>query len=413
MNKHGLSRNIPSSVKREVRQRCGYGCVVCGSAIYDYEHFEPEFAEAKEHKAAGIALLCPTDHARKRKGLLSKSAYLAAIANPKAKEQRGAKAEWETSHFAPTIQIGDKLFIGGTSILRIDGETLIGFHEPEECYAPPRLLARFFSSEDNEVFSIIDNEVVCHSDAFDIESVGDRWIVRSALYKVSLELRLAPPKTIQVIQMSLRYKGWGLEVSGTEFLLTHNGEPSLAFSGDAIIFGPCFLNLNSDGSAVMEDMEVAFGVPSQLHAKAEELKTPQMFEWPLYFFLGETGGVAIEDIDVAVIQNVPDADGNPVSYLPVFTSEASAKQPGAERIPPHYRLQNLGSNGFIEFLRRVVIPKGIKQAIFDPDLCAVYHAIAPVDLIEFIKQNERPFLDSDPCPCGSGENYGKCHGSLP
>lgn len=77
-NKHGLSRNIPSAVRLKVRKRCGFGCVVCGSAVYDYEHFEPEFHDAKEHSASGIALLCPTDHARKRKGELIKQPSLLA-----------------------------------------------------------------------------------------------------------------------------------------------------------------------------------------------------------------------------------------------------------------------------------------------------------------------------------------------
>jgi hypothetical protein len=45
-NNHGLSRDIPDHVAREVRQRCGFGCVCCGSALYQYHHFDPLFREA-------------------------------------------------------------------------------------------------------------------------------------------------------------------------------------------------------------------------------------------------------------------------------------------------------------------------------------------------------------------------------
>lgn len=29
-NKYGLTRDIPEDVKRKVRKRCGFGCVICG-----------------------------------------------------------------------------------------------------------------------------------------------------------------------------------------------------------------------------------------------------------------------------------------------------------------------------------------------------------------------------------------------
>ena len=32
------SRNMPLPIQREVRQRCGFGCVVCGLPLYEYDH---------------------------------------------------------------------------------------------------------------------------------------------------------------------------------------------------------------------------------------------------------------------------------------------------------------------------------------------------------------------------------------
>lgn len=61
-NKFGVPRTIPESVKRKVRQECGFACVVCGKIGMHYDHFDPEFTECKEHAAPGIALLCPTCH---------------------------------------------------------------------------------------------------------------------------------------------------------------------------------------------------------------------------------------------------------------------------------------------------------------------------------------------------------------
>jgi hypothetical protein len=57
-----LPRAIPEPVKREVRQRCGFGCVICGKPLYDYDH-KLGFSKVRRHVAEQITLLCPTHHA--------------------------------------------------------------------------------------------------------------------------------------------------------------------------------------------------------------------------------------------------------------------------------------------------------------------------------------------------------------
>lgn len=47
INKYGLTRDIPASVKRAVRQRDGFGCVICGLGIYTYEHIDQPFKNDK------------------------------------------------------------------------------------------------------------------------------------------------------------------------------------------------------------------------------------------------------------------------------------------------------------------------------------------------------------------------------
>lgn len=57
-NQYGLSKHRPSSVEEEIRQRCGFGCVICGLCFYDYEHFNPDFKDARIHDPRGMTLLC-------------------------------------------------------------------------------------------------------------------------------------------------------------------------------------------------------------------------------------------------------------------------------------------------------------------------------------------------------------------
>jgi len=398
-NKHNLSRTIPEPVKREVRQRCGFGCVVCGSAIYDYEHFDPEFSEAKEHNPDGIALLCPTDHARKRKKLLSQKKYLKAIANPKALQLKKAGAEWETANFAPTIVIGQKMFTGGTSVLKIDGELLLGFNEPEEDGLPPRLNFRFFDSQETEVFAIIDNEISVYSDSFDIETVGHVWTVRSKLYKVDLVIELNPPNHIYVKQLNFQYKKWGLAAKDENFELTYDDNPNILVTGPLHAKGPCMFNLEGEGKVEMKDMELTF-LPSPQHEQAKTI----IFEWPLFLYVDAEDDTAYEDIELLFIKGT--------NFMPIFSSQEKAVQSGAEKIPDKYKLKSLGKNGFIKLLEKVALPKGVKAVVLDLDLDAEFQTYTAHDIATFIETNSKKVYRNDPCICGSGLRHKDCHGKL-
>jgi hypothetical protein len=48
-------RYVPAEIKRAVRQRCGFGCVLCGVPIFQYDHMIP-FAEVQEHTEENITL---------------------------------------------------------------------------------------------------------------------------------------------------------------------------------------------------------------------------------------------------------------------------------------------------------------------------------------------------------------------
>jgi hypothetical protein len=72
---------IPEAVRRRVRQRCLFGCRVCGVALFHYDHIE-EYAEVLAHTADDITLLCANHHQMKTSGRLSKVYFLERNANP-------------------------------------------------------------------------------------------------------------------------------------------------------------------------------------------------------------------------------------------------------------------------------------------------------------------------------------------
>src|SRR5262249_16069797 len=75
------SKEIPRPIKRQVRQRCEFGCVICGLPLDEYEHMEG-FAKVKRHVAKEITLLCDRHHREKTGGLLPLSDVRDADRNP-------------------------------------------------------------------------------------------------------------------------------------------------------------------------------------------------------------------------------------------------------------------------------------------------------------------------------------------
>lgn len=102
-NKYGLSRDIPADVKRAVRQACGYGCIICGAAIVEYEHVDPPFPEAREHDPRAIALLCPQCHAKVTRGFLAKQTVKEALLDPVCKKKGYASEFFDIGRTHPKL----------------------------------------------------------------------------------------------------------------------------------------------------------------------------------------------------------------------------------------------------------------------------------------------------------------------
>ena len=104
-----IGRNIPEEIKRAVRQRSDFGCVVCGMPIYEYDHIE-EFHSVGEHHPDNMVLLCPNHHREKTSRRLSKAVIKDAQANPANRHQK-----WSTSH--QVLQTGETatIIMGGNT----------------------------------------------------------------------------------------------------------------------------------------------------------------------------------------------------------------------------------------------------------------------------------------------------------
>lgn len=230
-NQFGLGRTIPEPVKRDVRQRCGYGCVVCGSAIIEYEHINPEFSRARTHDAAGITLLCPTCHSKKTRNFLSQRRVLEATNDPIAKRAGYAFSELEASTSHPYIIFAGFKFENCRTPIQIRGLPIFQIEDAEVPGGPFRISACFFDANGHPSLFIHQNEWQIFASAWDVEATGGVIVVRSAPGEIALRLRLDPGMGVLVERIAMQYAGYGLDGNVDRLIIRSPSGASNTFIG--------------------------------------------------------------------------------------------------------------------------------------------------------------------------------------
>lgn len=220
VNKHGLPRTIPPNVKREVRRACGFGCVICGLAIVDYEHVDPTFADALVHDPEKIVLLCPGCHAMVTRKQWSKQKVKLARENPACLKAGHARQFFDFCVGRPILKLGETELAGCEVFIHFQGYDLLSVLPPEEEGAPFRLSGVFTDSSGNIALRIKDNEWFASSSAWDVEVVGPRITIREGDRKISLVLRADPPNFLVVEKMNMYIGGSRLAVQEGVFSVT-------------------------------------------------------------------------------------------------------------------------------------------------------------------------------------------------
>jgi hypothetical protein len=209
-NKYGLSRDIPGEVKRAVRQRCGFGCVICAGAIVDYEHFSPEFSKATRHDPEGITLLCPACHAKKTRNMISQRRVREANQDPAARKVRYAFSDVEASEGRPFIKLAGMTLRNCNVPLEVRGYPLFQVEGPEEVNGPYRLTASFFNRQGQPSLFVRQNEWKVFSDSWDVEVTGPSVTVRMQPGEIALRLMFVPGEGLIVERLDMYCAGFHL-----------------------------------------------------------------------------------------------------------------------------------------------------------------------------------------------------------
>ena len=205
-NQFGLPRAIPPSIALEVRKNCGFGCVICGSAFYHYDHYQPEFNEAKEHNAKGITLLCAEHHDAKTRGRISTESVITASINPRCKQDGFSYGPLEFGTKSSVIQIGTTLFLESKNIICINGESVLSIRPPEVDNGP--FLLTLVTEDTHSSNRIVDNEWIGDANSWDITTVGRKIIVKDRNRLIILEIENIPGDKFIIHQINISYRSF-------------------------------------------------------------------------------------------------------------------------------------------------------------------------------------------------------------
>lgn len=246
-NKHGLDRYIPLDIRREVRKRCFFGCVVCGNAIIQYHHFDPEYNDAKQHDSNGITLLCPNCHEKVSKKIFDYDFVITANKNPFCEKSGSLKDIFYVGSQTIAFKLGTAWF-KSLDVIQFDNNPLISFRPPEFEGGPFQLNATLYDKTGKELLCIQENEWITGVDHFDIETTSNELTIREKLGEIKLRLSHVANKEISVNQLNMNIGGFSLKVSNGDFLLTNpkGGIMSLSCPN---LFGTLYLF--SDGHVEM------------------------------------------------------------------------------------------------------------------------------------------------------------------
>jgi hypothetical protein len=199
----GTSRPpIPEQTKLEVRRRCGFGCVICGLPLYEYDHIV-DWAIVQQHVAEQITLLCDRHHREKTNGLLPPEQLTAANQYPFNLRQGVSKPydlhydgdECET--IIGSIRFTTKDVGQGTisASLVIDGNLIVGF-----VLIDGHLLLhlQLYDEYNIPVATIHNNELIYSTSPWDIKLTGRNLVIRAAERSVLVDIQFEVPNRIVI-----------------------------------------------------------------------------------------------------------------------------------------------------------------------------------------------------------------------
>jgi len=210
-------------VKRQVRQRSKFGCVLCRFAICQYEHIDPAYKDARAHEPENICLLCGNCHDRVTNGRIAKSQVQAAYRD--IQSDCSVKSPFEDLALtSPTlsVKLGGMIFHAPKTLIRVNGIDLLTIAAPEADKGIPSLSGVFYDSTGVEILRIDNNIWSGSIESWDLSVTANRVTIRSAPRKIELVMSVSPPNLIEINRLNMFFDGCYFHATEEEFVFGYS-----------------------------------------------------------------------------------------------------------------------------------------------------------------------------------------------
>lgn len=225
-NKHGLKRYVPSDIRSKIRKDAGFGCVICGCVLVDYEHIDPEFNQAKEHNPDKMTLLCIACHGRVTRKIISKKAVWEAKNDPKSLQDGYVHDLLYVNTEDMEIKIGSSSAKNTKTILTIHGKPIIWFEPPFEDGEPSKLCAIFYDDNGKPISYVNRNQFRALSTNQDVKSESTELSIISDGVKC-LVMDREGGEVLHISKMQGKYLDTSVSIDNKDQLILKQGESSL------------------------------------------------------------------------------------------------------------------------------------------------------------------------------------------
>jgi len=228
---------------------------VCRCAVYQYEHIDPEYSEAKEHNPENICLLCGGCHDKVTRGRLSKETIKKRYKHVQESDAiRKPFEELDLSSHNISVILGTASFELAKQLIRINGKDLLSILPPSDESSFPKLSGIFCDTDGNETLRITENIWEGSVDAWDIQVVGKEIIVKASDGRKALVLKIEPPDCIVVRELNMFFENCHLVCTDKGLMVGRVQDGKATYIGIG--------NFQCAGASVGVDIDSSIGSPT-------------------------------------------------------------------------------------------------------------------------------------------------------
>jgi hypothetical protein len=162
---------------------------------------------------------------KRTRGVLSKETVREAVRNPRAKQLGFSFEAFDIGRQHPDLVVGPVIGRKVKTFLRIHEDDVLEVLPSEVDGGPFRINAAIADRSGRLIFKIVENEWRTPSDNWDVETVGQRIIVRQRIGDISLVVRTDPPNRLTFERINLAHRGTRIFTGGKDdlFVITNRG----------------------------------------------------------------------------------------------------------------------------------------------------------------------------------------------